>query len=82
MGTLALALFNSASYYDPKPVWEPGQPNGSPSAAKVVRTFGIVYAMISARVLVWGLYSYQRRVTLIKMRLAGRFGTFLCMVNS
>lgn len=76
IGTLALALFNSASYYDPKPSTSPDVPDvpGNPAAAKVVRVFGMVYAFISAFVLLWGLYSYQRRVTLIKMRWPGSFG--------
>ena len=47
---------------------------GRPRAAKAIRTFGLVYALISAFVLLWGLYSYQRRVTLIKMRWPGSFG--------
>ena len=71
-----MALFNSASYYDPKPSTSPDVPDvpGNPAAAKVVRVFGMVYAFISAFVLLWGLYSYQRRVTLIKMRWPGSFG--------
>ena len=77
MGTLALALFNSASYYDPKPSNDPLVPgyDGRPGMAKTVRSFGVVYAMISVFTLLWGLYSYQRRVTLIKMRWPGSFGT-------
>ncbi|WFD20974.1 alcohol dehydrogenase (NADP(+)) [Malassezia caprae] len=71
IGTLALALFNSASYYDPVPGSDAR--TGNPGAAKMVRGFGIVYAMISVFILLWGLYSYQRRVTLIKMRWPGSF---------
>lgn len=76
LGTLALALFNSATYYDPKTSTDPMVPDyeGRPRAAKAIRTFGLVYALISAFVLLWGLYSYQRRVTLIKMRWPGSFG--------
>lgn len=51
-------------------------PTGNPAAAKTVRAFGIIYALISAFILLWGLYSYQRRVTLIKMRWPGSFGTY------
>lgn len=72
IGTLSLALFNSSSYFEPSE----GNP-GNPGMAKVVRDFGIVYSAIAAIVLLWGLYSYQRRVTLIKSRWAGSFGTFL-----
>ena len=76
LGTLALALFNSATCYDPKTSTDPMVPDyeGRPRAAKAIRTFGLVYALISAFVLLWGLYSYQRRVTLIKMRWPGSFG--------
>ncbi|WFD32559.1 hypothetical protein MSPP1_003607 [Malassezia sp. CBS 17886] len=76
IGTLALVLFNSASYYDSKsdePPFEPGIPNGNRAAARTVRTFGIVYALISVLTLVWGLYNYQRRITLIKSRWPGTF---------
>ncbi|WFD40944.1 uncharacterized protein MJAP1_003935 [Malassezia japonica] len=77
MGTLSLALFNSASYFDPEPVPPPFEPGpgmgGNSRAAKTVRTFGIIYALISVLVLLWGLYNYQRRVTLIKSRWAGSF---------
>ena len=41
-----------------------------------VRTFGIIYALISVLTLLWGLYSYQRRVTLIKSKWPGSFGAF------
>lgn len=79
MGTLSLALFNSASYYDPEPVVPPFEPGpalaGRARAARTVRTFGVVYAVISVMVLLWGLYNYQRRVTLIKSKYPGSFGT-------
>ncbi|WFD36692.1 hypothetical protein MCUN1_003579 [Malassezia cuniculi] len=68
IGTLSLALFNSSSYFEPSE----GNP-GNPGMAKVVRNFGIIYSVIAAAVLLWGLYSYQRRVTLIKSRWAGSF---------
>lgn len=81
MGTLSLALFNSASYFDPEPVPPPFEPgpgmDGNSRAAKTVRTFGVIYALISVLVLLWGLYNYQRRVTLIKSRWAGSFGAYL-----
>ncbi|WFD04806.1 hypothetical protein MVES1_000130 [Malassezia vespertilionis] len=76
MGTLALALFNSAGYFEPKPInspYEPGIPTGNRAMAGIVRTFGVIYALISVLTLLWGLYSYQRRVTLIKSRHPGTF---------
>lgn len=56
-------------------------PTGNPGAAKMVRGFGIVYALLSAFILLWGLYSYQRRVTLIKMRWPASFGMCACVAN-
>lgn len=47
----------------------------------MVRGFGIVYALLSAFILLWGLYSYQRRVTLIKMRWPASFGMCACVAN-
>lgn len=79
---MALALFNGASYYKPTPSepndpFEPGPVRpGNPALYRTVRNFGIIYAMISVLTLLWGLYSYQRRVTLIKARYAGSFGTY------
>ena len=78
MGTLSLALFNSASYYKPEPVPPPFEPGPVQLEQKrmfrIVRSFGIIYALISVMTLLWGLYNYQRRVTLIKSRWAGSFG--------
>lgn len=69
IGTLSLGLFNSSSYFEPS-----AESPGNPAMARVVRNFGIVYSVIAAVVLLWGLYSYQRRVTLIKSRWGGSFG--------
>lgn len=80
MGTLSLALFNSASYFAPEPVpppFEPGPEQRSRlNTFRTIRTFGVIYALISVSVLLWGLYSYQRRVTLIKSKWPGSFGKF------
>ena len=75
MGTLALALFNSSTFYEDVP----GNEHVNVAFAKVIRNFGIVYALISVFTLLWGLYSYQRRVSLIKMRWPGSFGTLYYM---
>jgi len=79
MGTLSLGLFNSSSYFEPKPTnpddpFEPGPYRpGDKYMAKTVKTFGMIYAFISVLTLLWALYSYQRRVTLIKRRWPGSF---------
>ncbi|KAI3624106.1 hypothetical protein GLX27_002880 [Malassezia furfur] len=77
MGTLSLALFNSASYFKPEPVPPPFEPGPEQSYQmrmfRTVRTFGIIYALISVMTLLWGLYNYQRRITLIKSKWPGSF---------
>lgn len=79
MGTLSLALFNSASYFKPEPVPPPFEPGPEQSYQmrmfRTVRTFGIIYALISVMTLLWGLYNYQHRITLIKSKWPGSFGT-------
>ncbi|KAK0544802.1 hypothetical protein OC846_005926 [Tilletia horrida] len=80
IGSFALALFNSASYFEhhqlpkdpiqePGPVYPPQQPRGL--TAGTIKTFGTVYAAIAVATLGWGLFSYQRRVTLIKAKYGG-----------
>ncbi|CEH13763.1 Component of vacuolar transporter chaperone (Vtc) involved in vacuole fusion [Ceraceosorus bombacis] len=77
LGSFSLALFNSAGYFAHR---LPDTPGGTPGPevpegpnASTIRNFGIVYAAIAVATLLWGLWSYQRRVTLIKRRYAGDF---------
>ncbi|WFD44223.1 hypothetical protein MPSI1_002889 [Malassezia psittaci] len=62
---------------EPEPVPPPFEPGPVQLEQKrmfrIVRSFGIIYALISVMTLLWGLYNYQRRVTLIKSRWAGSF---------
>ncbi|KDN41148.1 hypothetical protein K437DRAFT_258388 [Tilletiaria anomala UBC 951] len=88
IGSFALAMFNSASYFehltdpatpggnrDPLPGGEPGPemppPAYSRTDARLIRIFGGVYAIIAILTLLWGLFSYQRRVSLIRRKYGG-----------
>ncbi len=44
------------------------------SDARFIRIFGGLYAIIAVATLLWGLISYQRRVTLIKQKYGGPLG--------
>ncbi|KAE8254360.1 hypothetical protein A4X13_0g3447 [Tilletia indica] len=80
IGSFALALLNSSSFFEhhqlphdpieePGPVYPPQHPRGfSPGT---IKTFGVIYAVIALATLSWGLFSYQRRVTLIKAKYGG-----------
>lgn len=74
IGSFALALFNSSTFFN----HHHHEPNGdipthhypSPSSIKI---FGAIYAAIAILTLLWGLYSYQRRLYLIKTKYPGDF---------
>ena len=82
IGSFSLAMFNSAGYFKshdgtlppPDGNGEPGpkMPNTTPYAG-TIRTFAIVYALISVFTLTWGLFNYHRRLYLIKTKFAGDF---------
>lgn len=79
LGSFSLALFNSSSFFEHHRT--PDMPGGTPGPEiprgpnpDTIRTFGLVYALISVSTLAWGLFSYQRRVTMIKNKWAGSFG--------
>ncbi|EPQ31046.1 uncharacterized protein PFL1_01235 [Pseudozyma flocculosa PF-1] len=70
IGSFALALFNSSTFFN-----DHHHPSGAPQypSPTTIKTFGTVYAAIAVLTLLWGLYSYQRRVTLIKQKWPGDF---------
>ncbi|KAK0523025.1 hypothetical protein OC834_003008 [Tilletia horrida] len=80
IGSFALALFNSSTFFEhhqlpkdpvdqPGPAYPPEHPRGLTPAT--IKRFGMVYAVIAIATLAWGLFSYQRRVTLIKAKYGG-----------
>lgn len=81
IGSFSLAMFNSASYFSdhqgdsPFPPGEEPGPEIPPSTpnAQTIRTFAIIYALISVLTLGWGLFNYHRRLYLIKTKYAGDF---------
>lgn len=81
-------MFNSASFFDhrdgdggehdPFPGGEPGPefppPEYTRTDGKMIRIFGGVYAIIAIMTLLWGLFTYQRRVVLIRRKYGGPLG--------
>ncbi|GAC74300.1 component of vacuolar transporter chaperone [Moesziomyces antarcticus T-34] len=72
IGSFALALFNSDAFFQHHNDDHPGHHNQYLSSGNI-KMFGAVYAGIAVLTLLWGLYSYQRRVTLIKTKYPGNF---------
>ncbi|CCF50442.1 hypothetical protein NDA11_001444 [Ustilago hordei] len=74
IGSFALALFNSDTFFkdDNGQHAGGGQKNGYLSSGSI-KAFGAVYAGIAVLTLLWGLYNYQRRLTLIKTKHPGNF---------
>ncbi|KAN0065955.1 hypothetical protein ACQY0O_001089 [Thecaphora frezii] len=70
IGSFALALFNSSAFFS-----DQGEGQSAPQypSPRTIRTFGIVYAGIAVLTLLWGLYSYHRRLSLIKAKWPGDF---------
>ncbi|PWN18811.1 hypothetical protein BCV69DRAFT_262857 [Microstroma glucosiphilum] len=80
IGSFALALFNSSSFFShhhpdlPEDPTHPKHPKRNPPLNPgTVRAFALVYAGIAVLTLSWGLGNYLRRVHLIKTRYAGSF---------
>lgn len=80
IGSFALALFNSASFFShhhpdlPEDPTSPKHPRKNRALEpQTVRYFGVVYAGIAILTLAWGLGNYLRRVYLIKNKFAGSF---------
>lgn len=73
IGSFALALFNSDTFFKHHDQQHPGQHKDAYLSSGSVKLFGAVYAGIAVLTLLWGLYSYQRRVTLIKTKYPGNF---------
>ncbi|SPC62887.1 related to VTC1  len=74
IGSFALALFNSDTFFKDHNDQHAGggHKNGYLSSGSI-KVFGVVYAGIAVLTLLWGLYNYQRRVTLIKTKHPGNF---------
>lgn len=72
IGSFALALFNSDTFFQHHNHDHPGKHDGWMSSGSI-KAFGAIYAGIAVLTLLWGLYSYQRRVTLIKTKYPGNF---------
>lgn len=72
IGSFSLALFNSDTFFKDHNDQGPGHHNNYLSSGSI-KAFGAVYAGIAVLTLLWGLYSYQRRVTLIKTKYPGNF---------
>ena len=72
IGSFALALFNSDTFFQHHSDQHPGHHNNYLSSGSI-KAFGAIYAAIAILTLLWGLYSYQRRVTLIKTKYPGNF---------
>ncbi|KAJ1033814.1 hypothetical protein NDA16_000024 [Ustilago loliicola] len=72
IGSFALALFNSDTFFKHHNEQHPGRYKDYLSSGSI-KAFGAVYAGIAVLTLLWGLYSYQRRVTLIKTKYPGNF---------
>ncbi|PWZ01877.1 hypothetical protein BCV70DRAFT_198157 [Testicularia cyperi] len=74
IGSFALALFNSDTFFKHHNDQLPGgQPQNQYLTSGAIKAFGAGYAGIAVLTLLWGLYSYQRRVTLIKTKYPGNF---------
>ncbi|KAL9935206.1 hypothetical protein V8E36_005554 [Tilletia maclaganii] len=80
IGSFALALLNSSAYFEhhqlphdpieqPGPAYPPQNPRGFTPGT--IKSFGILYSAIAVATLAWGLFNYQRRVTLIKAKYGG-----------
>lgn len=81
IGSFALALINSASFFShhhpdlPEDPTQPRHPRKNRALEpSTIKTFGLVYAGIAVLTLSWGLGNYLRRVHLIKTKYAGSFG--------
>lgn len=72
IGSFALALFNSDAFFQHHNHHHPGGHDKYLSSGSI-KAFGAIYAAIAVLTLFWGLYSYQRRVTLIKTKYPGNF---------
>lgn len=80
IGSFSLAMYNSASFFSthPRHPIPPGEEPG-PSVpwtnpnANTIRSFAVVYALISIMTLGWGLFNYHRRLYLIRTKYAGDF---------
>ncbi|CDU25183.1 related to VTC1-subunit of the vacuolar transporter chaperone complex [Sporisorium scitamineum] len=72
IGSFALALFNSDTFFKHHNDQHPGHHSNYLSSGSI-KAFGAVYAGIAVLTLLWGLYTYQRRVTLIKTKYPGNF---------
>ena len=72
IGSFALALFNSDTFFKHHNDQHPGSHSSYLSSGSI-KAFGAAYAGIAVLTLLWGLYSYQRRVTLIKTKYPGNF---------
>lgn len=84
IGSFALALFNSASFFShhhpdlPEDPTKPKHPKHNRALEPgTIKTFGMVYAGIAVLTLAWGLGNYLRRVHLIKTKYSGSFGECL-----
>ncbi|PWN48807.1 hypothetical protein IE53DRAFT_370301 [Violaceomyces palustris] len=74
IGSFALALFNSSTFFEKHNHPDsPGGGRGPGLDPATIKAFGAAYAAIAIATLLWGLHSYQRRVTLIKSRWPGDF---------
>lgn len=80
IGSFALALFNSASFFSyshpelPEDPTKPRHPRHNRALEpSTIKTFGMVYAGIAVLTLSWGLFNYLRRVHLIKTKYSGSF---------
>lgn len=69
-------MYNSAGFFSPSPSIPGQSPTVSPNSS-TIRTFAIIYALISILTLSWGLFNYHRRLYLIKTKYAGDFSEFL-----
>ncbi|EST06913.1 protein of unknown function DUF202 [Kalmanozyma brasiliensis GHG001] len=72
IGSFALALFNSDTFFKHHNDSHPGHRDNYLTSGSI-KAFGAAYAGIAVLTLLWGLYSYQRRVTLIKTKYPGNF---------
>lgn len=68
IGSFALALFNSDTFFK-----NHHSDKSQYLSSGSIKAFGAVYAGIAILTLLWGLYSYQRRVTMIKTKYPGNF---------
>lgn len=73
IGSFALAMYNSAGYYSSKADVLALQSGVASPNRDTIRTFAIIYALISVLTLSWGLFNYHRRLYLIRTKFAGDF---------